>query len=81
MNEQENNVRTNYTGWFLIIACLALGLMPFGEPHIIGKIKWIMGGAKGMELLDWWDTIMHGVPLIAFVVLLVKKLTAGAKKV
>lgn len=75
MNEQESNVPTNYTGWFIIIACLALGLMPFQpEPHLFGKIKWIMGGAKGMELLDWWDTIMHGVPMIAFVVLLVRKL-------
>jgi hypothetical protein len=75
MNEQESNVPTNYSGWFIIIMCLAVGLAPFQpEPHLFGKIKWIMGGAKGMELLDWWDTIMHGVPMIAFVVLLVRKL-------
>lgn len=75
MSNQESNTPTSYNGWFIIIACLALGLAPFQpEPHLFGKIKWIMGGAKGMELLDWWDTIMHGVPLIAFVVLLAKKL-------
>ena len=47
----------------LIIACLTLGLAPFvPEPHIWGKAKWITGGANGMALMDWWDTILHGSP-------------------
>lgn len=75
MSEQENNVPTNYSGWFIIIACLALGLAPFQpEPHLFGKIKWIMGGAVGMSAMDWWDVILHGVPMLAFVVLLTRKL-------
>ena len=59
--------------YFLIIAmCLTLGLAPFvPEPHIVGKIRWILGGANGMTLIDWWDTILHGAPwlvLIYFVI-------------
>jgi len=66
--------------YFLIIAmCLTLGLAPFvPEPHIVGKIRWILGGANGMTLIDWWDTILHGAPwlvLIYFMLLdVVKKL-------
>ncbi len=48
---------------FLIIACLTLGLAPFvPEPHILGKIRWIMGGAKGMAAIDWFDFVFHGLP-------------------
>jgi uncharacterized membrane protein len=66
---------SNQSGWLIIVACLALGLAPFSpEPHLFGKIKWIMGGANGMQAMDWWDTIMHGVPMIAFVVLLIRQL-------
>ena len=50
---------------FVTIACLTLGLAPVvPEPHIIGKVQWIWGGAKGMKLLDWWDTFLHGTPWI-----------------
>tara|TARA_B110001454_G_C12647747_1_gene404087 strand:- start:62 stop:229 length:168 start_codon:yes stop_codon:yes gene_type:complete len=27
-----------------LIASLTLGLVPFREPHILGEIKWILGG-------------------------------------
>lgn len=47
----------------IILICLTLGLAPFfPEPHIVGKLRWIWGGAKGMTLLDWGDTLMHGAP-------------------
>jgi hypothetical protein len=47
------------------IASLTLGLAPFiPEPHIWGKIKWIVGGAKGMAFMDWFDFIMHGAPFV-----------------
>jgi hypothetical protein len=50
---------------FIAILCLTLGLAPFfPEPHIVGKIRWILGGAKGMQLIDWWDTILHGAPWV-----------------
>ncbi len=55
--------------YVLIIAlCLTLGLAPFvPEPHIIGKFRWILGGAEGMRLIDWWDTLIHGAPWLLFV--------------
>lgn len=48
---------------FIIIACLTLGLAPFfPEPHIFGKVKWVMGGAVGMGPMDWFDFLWHGLP-------------------
>ena len=47
----------------LAMMSLTLGLAPFfPEPHIVGKIRWIMGGANGMTLMDWGDFLMHGTP-------------------
>ena len=36
----------------ILLLCLTLGLAPFfPEPHLWGKIKWIAGGANGMQLM------------------------------
>ena len=52
----------------LAMMSLTLGLAPFfPEPHIIGKIRWIMGGANGMSLMDWGDFLMHGTPWILLI--------------
>ena len=63
--------------WKLIIMlCLTLGLAPFSpEPHIVGKIKWIAGGAVGMKPMDWFDVVLHGFPFILLIRLLLLKLT------
>ena len=55
-----------FDSWgFLIMLSLTLGLAPFyPEPHIVGKIRWIAGGAVGMQALDWLDAIYHGIPFI-----------------
>ena len=46
-----------------ILMCLTLGLAPFvPEPHIVGKIRWIAGGAVGMGPIDWFDFVFHGAP-------------------
>ncbi|CAN1569249.1 hypothetical protein MCERE19_03089 [Spirosomataceae bacterium] len=48
-----------------LMASLTLGLAPFvPEPHVLGKIRWVLGGAKGMQMMDWGDLLMHGVPWI-----------------
>lgn len=48
-----------------IIASLTLGLAPFTpEPHLFGKVRWVLGGAKGMQAMDWFDLFMHGAPFI-----------------
>ncbi|NDB02378.1 MAG: hypothetical protein EBY38_01735 [Flavobacteriaceae bacterium] len=52
----------------IILLCLTLGLAPyFPEPHIWGKIKWIMGGAVGMKPMDYFDLVFHGLPFILLV--------------
>jgi hypothetical protein len=51
---------------FLIIS-LTLGLAPFyPEPHILGKVKWLFGGAAGMQPMDWFDLLLHGTPWLLF---------------
>jgi len=46
-------------------ASLTLGLAPFvPEPHILGKLRWILGGGVGMGTMDYFDLIMHGTPWI-----------------
>ena len=48
-----------------LIASIGLGLAPFvPEPHILGKIRWIAGGAVGMGPMDWFDVVLHGAPWI-----------------
>lgn len=48
-----------------LLASMTLGLAPFvPEPHVLGKIRWVLGGAKGMQIMDWGDLLMHGAPWI-----------------
>lgn len=50
-------------GKLVIIACLTLGLAPFvPEPHVFGKVRWVLGGANGMVLMDVADLFFHGLP-------------------
>ena len=59
-----------------LVASLTLGLAPFApEPHILGKIRWVMGGAVGMQGVDWFDFFLHGTPWFVLIGLLVYKLT------
>lgn len=45
------------------MASLTLGLAPFSpEPHLVGKLRWVFGGAVGMGIMDWLDLLLHGMP-------------------
>ncbi|MBR9999000.1 MAG: hypothetical protein KFF73_08515 [Cyclobacteriaceae bacterium] len=57
-----------FNNWpMIILLCVTLGLAPFNpEPHILGKIRWIAGGGDGMKPVDWFDTLLHGIPWILF---------------
>ncbi|MCB9685373.1 MAG: hypothetical protein H6735_10065 [Alphaproteobacteria bacterium] len=45
------------------LASVTLGLAPFApEPHVVGKIRWVAGGAVGMGAMDWGDLLLHGAP-------------------
>jgi hypothetical protein len=49
----------------VLITCIFLGLAPFvPEPHILGKLRWVVGGAIGMQPMDWFDLAFHGLPWI-----------------
>ena len=51
-----------------LFACLTLGLAPFvPEPHIVGKLRWIAGGARGMAPIDWFDAVLHGAPWVILI--------------
>ncbi|MDC6406864.1 MULTISPECIES: hypothetical protein [Maribacter] len=61
----------------IILLCLTLGLAPFfPEPHLWGKIRWILGGAKGMAIMDWFDVLLHGFPYV----LLLRKIVLSLLK-
>jgi hypothetical protein len=63
---------------FLLMLSLSLGLAPFfPEPHIVGKIRWLMGGAVGMGPIDWGDLLLHGTPWMLLV--LKSSYTVGIK--
>lgn len=55
-----------FSDWkFLVGLCLSLGLAPFvPEPHIWGKLRWLAGGGVGMQLMDVFDLLFHGLPWI-----------------
>lgn len=70
MNWIKDNTR------ILLLASLMLGLAPFTpEPHIWGKLKWIAGGANGMEWLDWFDTFLHGTPWLLLILSLLLRIS------
>jgi hypothetical protein len=59
----------------VVIACATLGLAPYyPEPHIWGKLRWVAGGASGMQAMDWWDLVMHGIPWLLLLRLLYLRL-------
>lgn len=55
--------RKSWPFWLLL--SLTLGLAPFKpEPHLIGKIRWVLGGARGMQAMDWVDLFVHAAPWV-----------------
>ena len=57
----QSKTKSQLLTWFLV--SLTLGLAPFApEPHIVGKIRWVAGGAIGMTGMDWFDLVFHGFP-------------------
>jgi hypothetical protein len=57
-----------------LIASLTLGLAPFSpEPHVWEKLQWVFSGAQGMELIDWFDLVMHGTPWVMLLISIVNK--------
>ena len=69
-----------FTGLFLVTS-LTLGLAPFlPEPHIVGKLRWVAGGAVGMGAMDWFDLALHGSPWVLLIISLVQKMRTRTGK-
>ncbi len=68
-------MRSVINDWrFVLVACLTLGLAPFSpEPHLFGKIRWVIGGAVGMQPMDWFDLFFHGLPWLLLLRLIIVK--------
>ena len=56
-----------------LVLALTLGLAPFTpEPHILGKVTWLAGGAVGMQAMDYFDLVLHGFPWVWLIVVGIK---------
>jgi hypothetical protein len=56
----------NWKLWLML--SLTLGLAPFvPEPHLWGKLRWVIGGAVGMKPMDWFDLLQHGMPWLLLI--------------
>lgn len=52
-----------------LILSLTLGLAPFfPQPHVVGKIRWVLGGANGMSAMDYFDLVLHGSPWVYLII-------------
>jgi hypothetical protein len=65
--------KTTNSPWSRLVApavlSATLGLAPFTpEPHLLGKLRWVAGGAVGMGTGDWLDLLMHGAPFVYLLV-------------
>lgn len=61
-----------------LLASLTLGLAPFApEPHVVGKLRWVAGGAVGMSAMDWGDLALHGAAWVWLAVSVLAALRRG----
>lgn len=75
-------MKTDRNLLIILLLCFTLGLAPFKpEPHIWGKIKWIIGGAVNMKVMDWFDFVLHGSPWVALIYMVLKSSIRGKEKV
>lgn len=60
---------------------LTLGLAPYTpEPHIVGKLRWLLGGAEGMGPADIFDVFLHGAPWVWLAYALVQKVAEVVRR-
>ena len=61
-------LKADSTFKFVLVMSLTLGLAPFvPEPHIYGKLKWLIGGGIGMTIMDYVDVLFHGTPWLLLI--------------
>ena len=66
----------------VLILALTLGLAPFvPEPHVLGKVRWVLGGGTGMQIMDYLDLVFHGLPWLLLLRLVIIKAFGISSKV
>ena len=66
-------MKERYPFVFPLIFSLSLGFAPFTpEPHLVGKFRWILGGGIGMEVVDYFDLIIHSTPWVLVIIFFVE---------
>ena len=79
MEQIKASIRKNTVLW--LVASLSLGLAPFTpEPHIVGKLRWLAGGAEGMKGMDWFDLALHGTPFLLLFLSIILRLIPTKSK-
>lgn len=69
---KKDNSAMNQVGFWALLS-MTLGLAPFQpEPHILGKLRWLAGGADGMGMMDYFDLLLHGFPFVLLAVAIVR---------
>ena len=64
-----------------LVLAFTLGLAPFvPEPHLVGKIRWVLGGGEGMGPQDYFDLLLHGFPWLLLIYVLLQKVISLKKK-
>lgn len=46
----------------------------FPQPHILGKLKWVIGGGNGMTFIDWADLLWHSFPFVWLIFVIIFKI-------
>ena len=63
-----------------LVACATLGLAPFvPEPHILGKLRWLLGGVADMRPVDAFDLVFHAAPWLWLMAVMVDHLLGVAR--
>ncbi len=80
IDKKETKNQTSSRIRMVVVLCLTLGLAPFfPEPHILGKLRWVMGGAYGMTTMDYFDLGLHGLPWVFLIFLMGKWVVESVK--
>lgn len=62
-----------------LLASLTLGLAPYSpEPHVVGKLRWVLGGAAGMSVIDWLDLLLHLTPWLLLLYAVLVRIRRGS---
>lgn len=54
---------------------------PFlSRANIYGKLKWMLGGAEGMTIMDWFDLLLKGLLFVLLIRLIYINVALYSKK-